>query len=349
MCDTMRESFLEKIGKAFVPHRFRANIRRFFAKAGFRTVPYKFFGILFYIIIIITALIYVIFVYPRISDLKIIKFTILTFLYWIILPLLMSITLMLGFYFIADLRIYKRVREMERTLPDYLDLVVANMKGGMNFEQALWAAIRPEFGVLAEEMAITSKKVLTGTDMEEAFKELSEEYESPTLRRAFELIIGEIGVGGNIIPVIDRVVRDLRETRELREELASTTLAYIIFTSVIVMLIAPALFALSFQLINTITRVSELMSSSVAMTSTQAMTLLSPKKTGSIDLSAYKMFSIITLITISIFAAMITSVIRKGEVKAGVKYMPLYAIISVIAYLLFVAVLSTVFVGVVPT
>lgn len=349
MCDSMRESFLEKLGKAFVPRRFRPNIKRFFAKAGFRIIPYKFFGILFYIIIAITALIYIIMIYPLINNVNTLLFALITFLYWIIIPSLMAIILMFGFYFVADLRIYKKVKDMERMLPDYLDLVVANMKGGMNFEQALWAAIRPEFGVLAEEMTITSKKVLTGTDIEEAFKQLAEEYESPTLRRAFELIIGEIGVGGNIIPVIDRVVKDLRETRDLREELASTTLAYIIFISVIVMLIAPALFGLSFQLINTITRVSQLMTSSVTTTGTQAMGFFSAKKTGGVDLSAYKAFSILTLISISIFAAMITSVIRKGEVKAGIKYIPVYAIISIIIYFLFITLLSTLFVGVVPT
>ncbi len=344
----MRESFLERLGKSFVPRRFRPNIRKFFAKAGYKTVPYKTFGLLFYVVLAITLVTYIAFIYPKLSQHNVLLVVLLTFAYWVALPLLIVTVFGFGFYFITDLKIYKRVKAMEKALPDYLDLVVANMKGGMNFDQALWAAIRPEFGVLAEEMTITSKKVLTGTEMEEAFKELSEKYESPTMRRAFELIIGEIGVGGNIIPVIERVVQDLRETRELREELASTTLAYIIFISTIVMVIAPALFALSFQLVKTIVSISQSLGQTMIATGGQGLGFLSSSKLGGVDLKAYKTFSVLTLTITATAAGMITSVIKKGEIKGGLKYSILYILVSILDYLLFVQLLSGLFANVIP-
>jgi len=43
---------LGQVGKAFVPKRFRADLRAYLAKAGIQEVPYTFFGVLFYVAII---------------------------------------------------------------------------------------------------------------------------------------------------------------------------------------------------------------------------------------------------------------------------------------------------------
>ena len=100
-------------------------------------------------------------------------------------------------------------------LPDFLQVVSSNLKGGMSFERSLWAAIKPRFSILANEMAEVSKKVMTGHDVNKALLEFSEKYNSPMLRRAIDLLISELESGGNIAELIDKVVENMKETKNL--------------------------------------------------------------------------------------------------------------------------------------
>ena len=73
---------------------------------------------------------------------------------------------MLAVYFYVDLKIFNRTKQVEAVLPEFLNMVSENLKGGMAFENALWSSIKPEFGVLGDEMRLTAKKVITGQDIE---------------------------------------------------------------------------------------------------------------------------------------------------------------------------------------
>ena len=102
---------------------------------------------------------------------------------------------------------------MEEKLADYLTFVSTNLKGGMSFENSLWSAIRPEFGLLAEEMGLVSKKVMTGGDLIESLSDFAKKYPSPILRRSMNLITSEIESGGKITEIMDRVIEDLKKSK----------------------------------------------------------------------------------------------------------------------------------------
>jgi len=121
-------------------------------------------------------------------------------------------------------------------LPDFLRFVSENLKGGLPFERALWSAIRPEFGVLASEVRLAAKRVMTGQDVDEALQEFTSKYESPMLRRSFNLITEGMKGGGEIADLIDRIVEDIEDTKELKSEMATTNLSYVIFVSFVVLI-----------------------------------------------------------------------------------------------------------------
>jgi len=149
--------FLEEFGKAFVPKKFIPNLRIYLLKAGLNEVPYKFFGLLFYITALITSVIFISFIFPFLKKLSLLKVLIYSFLGWFTTQLLFATLFILLVYFYLDLKIYHRTKKMEEQLPDFLQVVSANLKGGMTFERALWSAIKPRFDVLGSEMAIASK------------------------------------------------------------------------------------------------------------------------------------------------------------------------------------------------
>jgi pilus assembly protein TadC len=340
----MQIIFLEEFGKAFVPKGLRRNLKSYFLKAGIMDVPYKLFGGFFYLSMLATFFVYFYKVYPLFtataSLLKVFLYTIGT---WIILPLGISTSLALILYFYLDLRIFNRTSKMEAILPDFLRFVSENLKGGMSFERALWSAMRPEFGVLAAEVRLAAKRVMTGSDVEDALKDLTDKYHSPTLRRSFDLIVEGIKGGGKTAYIIDKIVDDLEQTSELNAEMKATNLSYVIFVSVIVLLVAPALFALSYQFLLILLNISAKMGA-IPQGETQATSLIS---LGAVSINPvdFRNFSREALGVIALFAAMLMSQISNGNIKGGIRLIPIFGVITQVAYIGFMYILATFFGG----
>jgi pilus assembly protein TadC len=333
----MKSDIFEKFGKAFVFKKIRPYIRAYYKKAGYDEVPYAFFGILFYVTLFFTAVFYVWKVYPVIESRSSVIILFFTFFSWFVIQSLMIIFSVTVIYFNLNRRIYKRTKEMEKYLPDYLQVVSSNLKGGMSFEESLWTAIKPEFKVLAKEITAVSKKVMTGRDIKDSLMEFSEKYDSPTLKRAIGLILGEIESGGHITEVLDRLVDNMRETQELRDEMAASTLTYTIFIGAIVLFIAPALFALSYQLLHIIIGFSSQLST------IEAVSLPVKFSEVVLDPEGFRIFSVISIAIISVFASILITIIEKGEVKGGLKYIPMFLITTITIYFIALSLLSRVF------
>jgi pilus assembly protein TadC len=336
-------NFLEQIGKAFVPTRFAPGLRFYLSRAGIQAVPYKLFGILFYAVVAVTALIYIISDFFSLAGKMAGGSAILTgmfvFLFWVVCGIVLSLVIIAGIAFYLNMKIYNRVKNIDEFLPEYLVLVSTNLRGGLSFEKALWAAIKPEFGILSDEMSIVSKKVMTGSDLAEALKEFAEKYDSPSVKRTIDLIMGELQSGGQIAKVLDQTIDSLRKTKMIKEEMAANTLMFTIFIAAIVVIISPLLFALAYNLLGILISVSAQIAPSMA--EVQSM----PFKFSEIPLDKedFKIFSIIALAIISICSAMIMSIIQKGDIKGGIKYIPVFLATSILVYFIFVTALSGVF------
>ncbi len=129
--------FLEEFGKAFVPKKVIPYLRKYLLKAGFNEVPYKFFGLLFYISAFITTAIFVALIFPYLKNPQIYLFLkglhpqkfslfeiwIYSFLSWFLLQLFFATLFILLIYFYLDLQIYFRTKKMEEQLPDFLEVL----------------------------------------------------------------------------------------------------------------------------------------------------------------------------------------------------------------------------------
>ena len=65
-----------------------------------------------------------------------------------------------------------------------------------------------------------------------------------------------------------------------------------------------------------------------------------------VDPEDFRIFSVAALFTISFFSSLIVSIVEKGDIKGGVKYIPFYVFGSMGLYLLFMKILSTLFGGI---
>ena len=120
-------------------------------------------------------------------------------------------------------------------------------------------------------------------------------------------------------------------------------IAYVLFISIIVIIISPLLFALSFHLLSIfIGFIGKIAASSQ---STAGLPFSFSKI--DVDTGDFKKFSVITIGVISLFASMIVAIVEKGDIKSGVKYIPIFLIGSMVSYFFFTKVLSAFFSGII--
>jgi pilus assembly protein TadC len=334
--------FLEEFGKAFVPKRAIPHLRLFLLKAGILNVPYKFFGGLFYLTALITAVIYLLYIYPFLLQYTQLVLLAASTIAWFIIQISLATFFILIIYFYVDLRIYLRTRKMEEMLPDFLQVVSSNLKGGLTFERSLLNAIKPRFSILANEMAEVSKKVMTGHDVSKALSELGQKYDSPMLKRTIDLMISELKSGGQVANLIDKIVENIKELKVLKEEISASAVAYSIFIAAIVIVISPLLFSLSFHLL---TIVLSFISKLTVVTGRAGSLPFSISEVG-INPDDFKYFSIMAITTISFFSSLMVSIVEKGNIKSGLKYIPIFLLGSLTLYFIFMKVLGLVFSGI---
>jgi type II secretory pathway component PulF len=344
----MKIIFLEEFGKAFIPKRIRPHIRNYLLKAGITGVPYKLFGAMFYLSIILTFAIYFYKVYPIFfKEESLIKIFIYTAAVWFLFPIAITVMLATALYFYLDLKIFNRTKKMETVLPDFLRFVSENLRGGMPFEKALWSAIKPEFGILASEVRLAAKKVMTGEDVEEALHEFTSKYDSPMMRRSFDLIIEGLKGGGEIAGLIERVVEDLEETQQLKAEMSATNLTYVIFVTFVVIAVAPLLFSLSYQFLIVLKGFSGLLGPATQQASVGGGGFGMFQAFGQISVEPenFKTFSRAALATIAVFSSMIVSMINTGSIRGGIKYVPFFIVASQVVYIVALFIINKIFGG----
>tara|TARA_B100000315_G_scaffold260227_1_gene320147 strand:+ start:1623 stop:2651 length:1029 start_codon:yes stop_codon:yes gene_type:complete len=331
--------FLEEFGKAFVPKRSIPNLRLFLLKAGIQNVPYKFFGALFYLTAFITGIIYLLYIYPFLLQYSQLVLLGASTVLWFLIQISLAFFFILVVYFYVDLKIFIRTKKMEEMLPDFLQTVSSNLKAGLTFENSLLGSIKPRFSILANEMAEVSKKVMTGHDIGTALKELGEKYDSPMLRRSIDLMITELESGGEIADLIDRIVKNIKETKVLKQEISASAIGYIIFIAAIVIVIAPLLFSLSFNLLIVILNFVSRLAGDIGGLGDLPFSI----NEVSVDPNNFKIFSMAAIVVIAFFSSLIVSIVEKDNIKGGLKYIPIFTISALIMYFIFMKILSLVF------
>jgi pilus assembly protein TadC len=271
-------------------------------------------------------------------------FALYTFLFS---ALFLALVLALGwfvFQYILDSRILTRTKQVEEVLEDYLRYVSENLKGGMSFDASLWNSVKPEFGVLSEEIQLCTKKVMTGTPLEIALTEFTSKYDSPMLKRSFDIIIEALQGGGKISDILDDLVDNLQGLKELKQEMITTNISYTIFVQAVVLFITPLLFALSTQFIVILQAVGEKVGGATSGQSSGGLGGFSFAG-AALTVSEFKNFAIMVLAVNSIGAAALTAIINKGDWKqAGVNYL-FFPLLAGILYYIAVTFMTGIFGG----
>lgn len=238
---------------------------------------------------------------------------------------LFLITYVLIFAYL-DIKIYQRTQQIEEVLADFLQLTSANISAGMTIDRALWLAVRPRFGVLAKEIEEIAKATAAGEDLEKALMNFSKKYNSRLLKESVNLLIAGIEAGGEIGELLDKIATNIQETKLMRKEIGASVTAYSIFITAASILAAPFLFALSIELLGIVKSIASSIAPAASDISTGAISF--NIKTDGLTQDDFRIFSYFLLSITAFFSAAITSVIKTGNIKSGIKKIPIFVAVS---------------------
>ncbi len=250
---------------------------------------------------------------------------------WIFVFVLLIFALWIMFYLAVDLKIFKRKVDIEDVLPDFLQLTASNINAGMTIDRALWFAVRPRFGVLAKEIEMVAKETMSGTDLKTALERFASRYDSTLLKRSISMINEGVDAGGEIGDLLNRIAINIQEQKAMLKEMSANVTTYVIFITFSSVVAAPFLFALSGVLIEVVQKLGSALGNTATVAATAGIAL-SFSGTG-VSQADFRIFATVSLIMTSLFSAMMISTIKKGNIKSGMKYIPIFIAVSLTLYI----------------
>lgn len=273
---------------------------------------------------------------------------------WRIRAAIGAITAILGApalpYLWISLAAERRKSQMDRILPDALNLVSANMKSGHTIEKAFLMSARDEFGPLAEELQTTAMQMYGGTPVNTALKNMEARVKSELFQETIKLLVDGIESGGNTAELLRSSANDIRSSIEIREEIKSSIRMYMVFIIIAAVFGAPILFSISVFMAETTTHmwqdsgIGEFDQAGQA-TSQLDIGLNLQFQAPQVDIEFFSQFAIMAIIMTNIFSALIISEIQNGNAKQGAKYIPVFIIISLVLFFTIGAGLSSALAG----
>ncbi len=216
---------------------------------------------------------------------------------------------------------------VEDVLPDFLQLLSANLKAGLTIERALAASAREGFGPLADMARITAKKIIIGVPERESILSMNEYCSSKKLKRATELLVRGQESGGDISSLLDEISRDLRGQALLEKNIQTSVLMYVSFLFIIIALGAPVLFALSGFLVGIVTEKIPSVPQDMVSAVGASMPINLQRRSMEISEEFIRQYSMVALLVISSLSSLVLGIIRWGKAIEGLRYtIPMIAI-----------------------
>ncbi len=165
---------------------------------------------------------------------------------FIALSLLMALT----YYFpklVLKQKIQERQHEIEKSLPDIIDILTVSIEAGLSFDGAMAKLVEKMSGVLVQEFAVVLKEMKMGVSKKEALKSLIERVPVDSLITFIGAVIqaDQLGVSiGNVLRIQSSLMRQKR--RQKASELAMKApikmlfpMVFFILPTVFIILLGP--------------------------------------------------------------------------------------------------------------
>jgi tight adherence protein C len=146
--------------------------------------------------------------------------------------------------FVLERRATSRLQQVDREMPELVDLLVTTVEAGLSFASSLQLVARRVEGPLGQELRLALQEQSMGMTIEDALRRMLDRIESASVRAFVQAILQGQTLGVSIGKILRDLAVDMRKRRrQAAEERAQKAPTKILFPLVI--LILPALFIVS--------------------------------------------------------------------------------------------------------
>jgi tight adherence protein C len=150
-------------------------------------------------------------------------------------------------------RARSRLAEIDRSLPDLVDLLVVTVEAGLSFASSLQVASARLEGPFGEELRLTLQEQQMGTSLNVALEHMSKRAPTPAMQSFVRSVIQGESLGVSIGTIMRNLADEMRVRRrqnaEERAQKAPTKmlfpLVFMIFPAMGIILLGPAMFEIS--------------------------------------------------------------------------------------------------------
>jgi tight adherence protein B len=128
-----------------------------------------------------------------------------------------------GAWQFPEARARKRVKLMQRQLPDALSLMAAAVEGGQTFQRAIDMYRHDARAPLSEELNRVMAEVAVGSDLIGALENMAIRTGVEDLKWAVEAVRIQQSTGGRLAPILHTLAQFMRMRQEVRREVQTLT------------------------------------------------------------------------------------------------------------------------------
>lgn len=152
---------------------------------------------------------------------------------------------------IVERRRRTRFEQIDRELPELIDLLVVTVEAGLGFNASLQVAGRKLVGPLGDELRLTLQEQSLGLAAGEALRNMLVRAETPAMRSFVRSVLQGEQLGVSIGQIMRNLAHEMRtRRRQAAEERAQKApikilipLVFLIFPAMFIVLLAPAMFS----------------------------------------------------------------------------------------------------------
>ena len=144
-----------------------------------------------------------------------------------------------------------RLEDIDRHLPDLIDLLIATIEAGMGFAGSLSLIAGRFEGALGDELRLAIKQQSLGSSSAQALEDMVTRCDTPSVRVFVRTITRGESLGGSIAPILRELAVDMRRRRRqaARERMQKAPiklifpLMFLVFPAMMIVLLFPAAYS----------------------------------------------------------------------------------------------------------
>ncbi|MFH1447956.1 MAG: type II secretion system F family protein [Candidatus Micrarchaeota archaeon] len=238
----------------------------------------------------------------------------------------------------------RKTKDIEENLPDLMLLIASNVRAGETIDWAITSALKHAYGPINAEFDRVARDLASGVSVEDSFNQLAKRNRSSILRNVVDLILFGMESGGSMSDLLTDISFEIRMTQTLKKEVDSQVAVYRAFFVIIILFVAPVLLAISTNFLMVTKVFGERLSEDLGtmpmnspmsqggMVSELLVKIQEGEVGGQITVQDMYYFSYSLCVVSSVVASLLLGVISRGEERAGLRYIPVFLIISIVVY-----------------